>query len=174
MFPNLMVNSSGLHICLLERNYRRNVVGVLVLGNIENNEAKQISYELSSLWPYGFIFLSLSDASAVVAAYPPFGLSGFSMLPIPSYLIIFGLYSTAISISQDVRLRKYIKDIMKKDSGSLRAIGQAQLEKHVQAKREDLESVVKEQRKELEEKSGIQSSIQEQDISGTIGGIAGS
>ena len=48
MFPNLMVNSSGLALCLLERNYRRNVVGVLVLGNIGTNEAKQISYELSS------------------------------------------------------------------------------------------------------------------------------
>ena len=70
----------------------------------------------------------------------------------------------ATSISQDIRLREYIKDLCKADSGFLSTIGEAQLEKKVQAKASDLENVVKEQRVELEKKSGIESSIQEQDI----------
>ena len=42
------------------------------------------------------------------------------------------------------------------------------MEKRVQSKASDLENVVKEQRKELEKKTGIQSSIQEQDIKGYL------
>lgn len=38
------------------------------------------------------------------------------------------------------------------------------MEKQIQAKASDLASVVKEQRMELEKRSGIQSSVQEQDI----------
>ena len=86
------------------------------------------------------------------------------MLTLSSYMIILGLYSTAISISQDIRLRQYIKDLSKVDSGFLSTIGQAQMEKHMQSNASDLENVVKEQRMELEKKSGIQSSVQQQDI----------
>jgi len=83
-------------------------------------------------------------------------------------MVILGLYSTAISISQDVILRKYIKDLTLSDSGFLSTIGEAQMEKQVQSKASDLENVVKEQRKELEKKTGIESSIQEQDIKGYL------
>ena len=75
-----------------------------------------------------------------------------------------GLYSTAVSISQDIRLRQSIRELTKTDSGFLSNIGNAQMEKKVQAKAFDLENVVKEQRMELEKKSGIQSSIEQQDI----------
>ncbi|MGA7368751.1 MAG: hypothetical protein WBX01_06440, partial [Nitrososphaeraceae archaeon] len=75
-----------------------------------------------------------------------------------------GLYSAAASISQDVRLRQYIRNLGRADSGFLSTIGEAQLEKKVQAKASDLENVVKEQRQEMEKQSGIESSIQEQDI----------
>jgi hypothetical protein len=87
----------------------------------------------------------------VLYAYPPYGFVTFAMLTLSSYMIILGLYSTAVSISQDIRLRQYIKDLSKSDSGFLNTIGQAQMEKQVQTKASDLENVVKEQRMELEE-----------------------
>jgi hypothetical protein len=121
------------------------------------------------LCAYGFILQSVASAASVLgASYPPFGYASLSVLPLSSYMIILGLYSTAISISQDVRLRKYIKDQTRSDSGFLSTIGEAQMEKRVQSKASDLENVVKEQRKELEKKTGIQSSIQEQDIKGYL------
>ena len=114
---------------------------------------------------YGFVLLSIATVGQVsVAAYPPFGFATYAMLTLSSYMIIIGLYAAASSISQDVRLRQYIKDLTRKDSSFLAAIGHAQLEKQVQSKASDLEHVVKEQRMELEKKSGVQSSIQEQDI----------
>jgi hypothetical protein len=117
------------------------------------------------LCTFGFIFQGIAEVGGVsAAAYPPFGFASNSMLTLSGSMIFMGLYSTAISISQDVRLRQYIKDLSRSDSGFLSSIGQAQLEKHVQSKAFDLESVVREQRNELERKSGVQSSIQEQDI----------
>lgn len=117
------------------------------------------------LCSYGLVLLSIATVGQVsVAAYPPFGIAAFSMLPLSSYMIILGFYSAATSIAQDVRLRQYIREMCKADSGFLSTIGEAQLEKKVQAKASDLENVVKEERLELEKKSGIESSIHEQDI----------
>jgi hypothetical protein len=117
------------------------------------------------LCSYGLVLLSIATVGQVsVAAFPPFGIAAFSMLPLSSYMIILGFYSAATSISQDVRLRQYISELCRADSGFLSTIGEAQLEKKIQAKASDLENVVKEQRVELEKKSGIESSIQEQDI----------
>jgi hypothetical protein len=114
---------------------------------------------------YGFVLLSVATVGQVsVAAYPPYGFATYAMLTLSSYMIIIGLYAAASSISQDVRLRQYIKDLTRKDSSFLAAIGHAQLEKQVQSKVSDLEHVVKEQRMELEKESGVQSSIREQDI----------
>ena len=113
----------------------------------------------------GLVLLSIATVAQVwVAAFPPYGIASFSMLTLSSYMIIVGLYSAAASISQDVRLRQYIRNLGKADSGFLSTIGEAQLEKKVQAKASDLENVVKEQRLEMEKQSGIESSIQDQDI----------
>ena len=117
------------------------------------------------LCSYGLVLLSIATVGQVsVAAFPPFGIAAFSMLSLSSYMIILGFYSAATSISQDVRLRQYIRELCRADSGFLSTIGEAQLEKKVQAKASDLENVVKEERLELEKKSGIRSSVQEQDI----------
>ena len=117
------------------------------------------------LCSYGLVLLSIATVGQVsVAAFPPFGIAAFLMLPLSSYMIILGFYSASTSISQDVRLRQYIRELCKADSGFLSTIGEAQLEKKVQAKASDLEGVVKEERLELEKNSGVKSSMQEQDI----------
>jgi hypothetical protein len=117
------------------------------------------------LCAYGFLINSIATLGAISAApYPPFGIVSFSILTLSTYIIILGLYSTAVSIAQDVKLRKYIRDLTKENLGFLSNIGQAQLERQVQSKAADLENVVKVQRIELEKESGIKSSIQEQDI----------
>jgi len=146
------------------------IIGGLLLGFLfwsisrTMRPSKSVSGYLR-LCAYGFILLSVATVGQVsVAAYPPYGYASFSMLPLSSYMIILGLYSAATSISQDVRLRQYIKELTKEDSGFLSTIGEAQLEKKLQAKAMDLENVMKEQREELEKKSGVESSVQQQDI----------
>jgi hypothetical protein len=146
------------------------VVGGVLLGFAFWTIAKAMRANKSvakylQLCSYGFVLNFIAGVGVLVASsYPPYGFVSFAMLTLSSYMIILGLYSTAISISQDIRLRQYIKDLSKADSGFLNTIGQAQMEKQVQSKASALENVVKEQRLELEKKSGIQSSVQQQDI----------
>jgi hypothetical protein len=117
------------------------------------------------LCAYGFILYTIATVGGVSAApYPPFGIVSISILTLSAYIIILGLYSTAVSISQDVKLRQYVRNLTRENLGFFSNIGQAQMERQIQSKAADLESVVKEQRIELEKESGIQSSIQEQDI----------
>jgi hypothetical protein len=146
------------------------VVGGLLLGFAFWRVSKALSPNKSvagylQLCSFGFVFQMISDVGGVSAAsYPPFGFASFSILALSASMVIMGLYSTAVSISQDIRLRQSIRELTKTDSGFLSNIGNAQMEKKVQAKAFDLENVVKEQRMELEKKSGIQSSIEQQDI----------
>ena len=53
----------------------------------------------------GFIFLfAANHVSVSLASYPPFGINSLSLLPLASYVLLFGLYSSALSLSQDVSL----------------------------------------------------------------------
>ena len=53
----------------------------------------------------GFIFLfAANHVSVSLASYPPFGINSLSMLPLASYVLLSGLYSSALSLSQDVSL----------------------------------------------------------------------
>ncbi len=113
----------------------------------------------------GFVLYSVATVGTISAApYPPYGIMSISILTLSLYIIILGLYSTAVSISQDIRLRQYIRNLTRENLGFLGNIGQAQMERQIQSKASDLENVVKEERLELEKKSGVKSSIQEQDI----------
>jgi multisubunit Na+/H+ antiporter MnhG subunit len=113
---------------------------------------------------FGFmIFIWANGATIIQAAYPPYGIATVSAMPLALLMIMTGLYYSAVSVAQDVTLRQSIrKNVM--DMRFLEGIGTAQMEKQVQARVSDLENVMKEERMELEKKSGVQSSIQEQDI----------
>ncbi len=175
---NTLVDTFGLYVPELDTDFfnyyvyvsLNGVIGGVLLGFAFWTIAKVMRANKSvakylQLCSYGFVLNLIAGVGVLVAAsYPPYGFVRFAMLTLSSYMIILGLYSTAVSISQDIRLRQYIKDLSKVDSGFLSTIGQAQMEKHVQSKASDLENVVKEQRMELEKKSGIQSSVQQQDI----------
>jgi hypothetical protein len=58
---------------------------------------------------YGFLlFYIAGSAMASQAAYPPFGLAAVSFTGLSCYLIYAGLYSSAITVSQDIALRHSI------------------------------------------------------------------
>jgi hypothetical protein len=77
------------------------------------------------------------------------------------YLVLVGLYSTAISISVDSKLRQQIKRSLLDESKLLDSIGSAQMEEETMNK---ISRIVKEQRQTLTEQTGVQSSTDETDI----------
>jgi hypothetical protein len=78
---------------------------------------------------YGLVLLFVSGTGTVnQASYPPYGLATVSFLGLSSYLVLVGLYSSAISVSEDVKLRQSIRKSLSDDPKLLESIGVAQLE----------------------------------------------
>ena len=113
----------------------------------------------------GFILLYLSNHTDVNSAtYPPYGINSLSLLPLASYFVLFGLYSSALSLSQDITLRQHLRSIAKNDSNLLSSIGTAQMEREVNRAVGELKEVADEEEKELAEKTGIETPVPESEI----------
>jgi hypothetical protein len=70
----------------------------------------------------------------VNAPYPPLGLTSISFTGVASYLIFAGIYSSAVSISQDSKLRKSIRNFALTEASLLDSIGSAHMEQEIQNK----------------------------------------
>jgi hypothetical protein len=82
------------------------------------------------------------------AIQPTYGVAAHSLVLLSSYLFSIGLYLSAISISQDISLRKSIKGSMSDLIGN---IGSAQMEQEIEKK---VIKLIQKQRKEMEEQTG--------------------
>jgi hypothetical protein len=107
---------------------------------------------------YGMLILS---ATVSQAAYPPFGLVSTAFTGLSTYLIYVGLYSSAVTLSQDLTLRKTIRKSVMEQSKLLDSIGTAQMERELQT---SVLTIVKKTSDEMKENSGIEASLSEDDI----------
>jgi hypothetical protein len=114
---------------------------------------------------YGFVLMFTSNQVTLVAtSYPPFGLATMSFLALATYMVFLGVYSTAISVSQDTKLRQSIKKIIIKDTNLLSSIGTAHMEQEIQKTVNSMKGIVQEQEKELEEQTGIEANLEEDEM----------
>ena len=113
----------------------------------------------------GFILTFISNQpNLMLATYPPFGFATSSISGLSAFLILIGLYSSAVSVSQDSKLRQSIKKIATKDVDLLSSIGTAQMEQEIQRTVNSMKNVVEEQEKELEEQTGIEANLGEDEM----------
>lgn len=83
----------------------------------------------------GFIFLqNVTSAGVFHAPYPPFGLYSVLLTPLSCYLLLVALYSSAISISADSKLRQSVRNSIAEESRVLDSIGSAQMKKEIEIK----------------------------------------
>jgi hypothetical protein len=83
---------------------------------------------------YGIVLFFVSNQAIILnsAPYPPFGLSTISFMGLASYLLLVGIYSSAISVAQDISLRKSIRRNLKGQSAFLEKIGTSEMEQVIQ------------------------------------------
>jgi hypothetical protein len=112
---------------------------------------------------YGIILLFTSNQATdlIIALYPPFGLVTVSFMGLSSYMLLIGIYSSAISISQDSKLRQSIRTLAMWESNLLDSIGSAQVEQEVFRK---VMPLVKRQLDNSREETGIQSLLTDEDV----------
>jgi hypothetical protein len=107
------------------------------------------------------LFFVSSQNTAAEMAYPPFGLIGALFVGLSAYMVFLGLYSSAISVSHDIKLRQSIRNSAAKESELLDTIGTAQMEQELQKR---VLKIVKEHSDSMVEETGVQPSLTEDDM----------
>jgi hypothetical protein len=112
---------------------------------------------------FGLVLLFTSNQALVLLAstFPPFGLATTSFVGLSSYLLLVGIYSSAISVSEDSKLRQSIRNLAIKETKLLDSIGTAHMEQEIQKRVLEL---TKRTQDMMAEETGIQSSITEDDM----------
>jgi DNA-binding protein Fis len=133
----------------------------IVARNVRRSSSIVRDYMIISA--YGLVLLFTSSQASVLATgpYPPFGLATASFIGLSSYLVLVGIYSSAISLAEDSKLRQSIRSIAIKESRLLDSIGMAQMEQQIQKK---VIEFTKQNQARMAEESGIQSSLTEEDM----------
>ena len=115
---------------------------------------------------YGVILLFSSNqiTSLILAHYPPFGLASISFLGLGSYLLLVGIYSSAISVANDINLRRSMRQTMERESVLLDKIATSQMEREIQNRITSIAKHFSDETKYVYEKTGVESSMQEDEI----------
>jgi len=112
---------------------------------------------------YGLVLIFISNQAVLLVnlIYPPFGVVTVSFMGLSSYLLLLGVYSSAISVSEDSKLRQSIKQVALREPKLLDSIGTAQMEQEIQKR---VLAATKKTQELLTEETGIQSSLSEDDM----------
>ena len=138
------------------------IFGVAFLSVARTLQKGSALRDFMILAAYGLLLFYVAGSAQVSqAAYPPFGLASVAFTGLSCYLIYTGLYSSAISVSQDLTLRQSIRQSVKEQSKFLDSMGTAQMESELQNR---VLTTAKKASDNMEEESGIESSMTEDDM----------
>lgn len=107
------------------------------------------------------IFTSNQATVLINLTYPPFGMATISFLGLSSYLLLVGIYASAVSVAEDTKLRKSIRKLALKESKLLDSIGSAQMEQEIQRR---VITLTKETEESMSEQTGVGSSLSEKEM----------
>jgi hypothetical protein len=123
-----------------------------------------------TLSAYGLVLFFASNQAILLATagFPPFGVSTICYIGLASYLVLVGIYSSAISVAQDVNMRKSIKKSLEEQSTLLHKIATSEMEREVAS---NIINSIKRISKQTEQQTGIESSMEEDDIKNYVAQI---
>jgi hypothetical protein len=129
--------------------------------NFSNN---QVFRDYLLIAGFGFmLFFSGTQSSVITTVYPPFGFATVSTFGLGTYLIVLGLYLSALSVSQDEQLRNMIKSSTLSESKFLHSMGTSAGERRKEIFSTVLEKA-KRQQATIVKDIGIDTSLSEEDI----------
>lgn len=133
----------------------------IIARNVQHSSLIVRDYMIISAYGLVLLFASNQASILITAPYPPFGLATASFMGLSSYFVLVGIYSSAISVSNDIKLRKSIRRLAIKESKLLDSIGTAHMEHELEKR---VISFTKQNQNSIVEQTGIYSSITEEDI----------
>jgi len=120
---------------------------------------------------YGIIILFSANQpiSLLLTPYPPFGLATISFMASASFLMLIGIYSTAISVSLDSSLRQSIRKAAIGEAHLLDKIGIAEYQREIEKR---VITTTHKAKDLIEYESGISSSLSDEEVRNLIAEIA--
>ena len=112
----------------------------------------------------GFILFFVSNQAAATfirVSYPPFGIASISAIGLSSFLILLGIYSSVISASQDVKLRRLIEKSVTEQSDLLKGLTRGQMDQELQKR---VTVITRINSDKLTEETGISPSLTENEV----------
>jgi hypothetical protein len=112
---------------------------------------------------YGLILIFVTNQAIVLlnTLFPPLGLMTACFVGLSSFLLLVGTYSAAVSVSNDVKIRKAIRNSIEKESELIGDIGDAELDMELRAK---VFSMMDKLSRRLQEDTQVESSLTGEDI----------
>jgi hypothetical protein len=111
---------------------------------------------------YGIMMLAISiETPMYQAPYPPFGVAASASIGLMCYLYGVGIYLSALSVSEDVKLRQAIRQYVIDESKLLDSIGTAEMEQQIE---KAVSKITKEQEEVLAEQTGVEPSLTEGEV----------
>jgi len=137
--------------------------GIAFWTAIRNIHESSVVRNYMIISAYGLVLLFTSNQANVLvtAPYPPFGLAAASFIGLASYMLLVGIYSSAISVSHDIKLRQSIRKLAVKESKLLDSIGSAHMEQEIERR---VISMTKENEDILANETGIEPSLSETEV----------
>lgn len=120
-------------------------------------------YMLTSAFGFTLFFISsqIIGTALPIPPFPPFGFAAILFTGLSSYLVLVGIYSSALSVSHDMKLRQSIRREATKEARLVESIGWAQMEHEIVNK---VMATTKENHDILARETGIRSSVKEDDM----------
>ena len=132
---------------------------ILVARKLQNREVK--GYLVITGIGFLLSLVSYEAQALITAPFPPLGLLSGSYFGLAAYFIFIGLYSSAVSISQDSRLRASIRRSVELEVRFLGSIGDAEMDHRI------LDKVLTTSKKfsqNMPEETGVSSSLSDEEI----------
>ena len=143
--------ASGILFCVL----------FLILARGVRQIREKIVADYLKIAGYGIALIALSlIVVIVVIPYPPFGIATCAALALGSYLYYVGMYSSVISISENMELRRSIKRAAINELKPFDSIGTAQMSVRLQ---EEVRKLVKEHSNKMIQEAEVMPNISEVD-----------
>jgi hypothetical protein len=119
---------------------------------------------------YGIVLLFISNQASLLPSgpFPPFGLNTTLFMGLSAYMVLVGIYSSAVSVSQDIQLRKLIRSYTSTEARLLDSIGYAQMERELEKK---VLLLTRQTQKNMKDEYRIESSLTEDDVKQYLGEV---
>lgn len=132
---------------------------IAIAKRIDNQNIKGFM----TLAAYGFILLYISNAISLVArSYPPFGITTLCYAGLSSFLLLAGLYSTAVILSRHAELRKLIRNSIEgQQSKLLDHIGMSEVQRDIDRK---VTPLIERYAKEMNTQSSVDIAISKEEV----------